>query len=375
MSARLYAVADIGPDRDDPRECFALVRDEIRKADIAFCQLEVNLTDRGARLPQVRHTHRATTATASALKDAGFTVVSFSGNHCMDWGRDGFFDTIDSLQAAGLAVVGVGAGITQARAPVIQTANGVRVAFLAYCSILPANYWAEADRPGCAPMRAWTIYEQIEPDQPGTPCRVHTHANRADLAAMVADVKAARAVADVVVMSIHWGIHFVPAVLADYQAEVAHAAIDAGVDLILGHHAHILKGVEVYRGKPIFYSMGNFAIDLRMTPEHAQGKGFREIQSLSPGWVPDFDSLYNFPPDSRMTLVVTARATTGGLTDIGFLPAFINRDAQPEILKADDARFGQVVDYLRWATQAAGLNARFHARGDAVLLELSETSA
>jgi poly-gamma-glutamate synthesis protein (capsule biosynthesis protein) len=375
MSARLYAVADVGPDRDDPRECFALVRDEIRKADIAFCQLEVNLTDRGARLPQVRHTHRTTAATASALKDAGFTVVSFSGNHCMDWGRDGFFDTIDNLEAAGLAVVGVGAGIAQARAPVIQTANGVRVAFLAYCSILPANYWAEADRPGCAPMRAWTIYEQIEPDQPGTPCRVHTHANRTDVAAMVADIKAVRAVADVVVMSIHWGIHFVPAVLADYQAEVAHAAIDAGVDLILGHHAHILKGIEVYRGKPIFYSMGNFAIDLRMTPEHAQGKGFREIQALSPGWVPDFDSLYNFPPDSRMTLVVTAQATTEGLVDIGFLPAFINRDAQPEILKADDARFGQVVDYLRWATQAAGLNACFQPRGDTVLLELSETSA
>lgn len=373
MSALLYAVADVGPDREDPRECFALVRDEIRKADIAFCQLEVNLTERGARLPQVRHTHRAKASTADALKDAGFTVVSFSGNHCMDWGRDGFFDTIDALKGAGLRVAGVGADIRAARAPVVEEANGVRVAFLAYNSILPANYWAEADRPGCAPMRAWTIYEQIEPDQPGTPCRVHTHANRADVAAMVADIKAAREIADVVVMSIHWGIHFIPAVLADYQAEVAHAAIDAGVDLILGHHAHILKGIEVYRGKPIFYSMGNFAIDLRMTPEHAQGKGFREIQALSPGWVPDFDSLYNFPPDSRMTLVVTAEATPQGLTDIGFLPAFINRDAQPEILKADDARFAQVVDYLRWATQAAGLNARLHPRGDTVLIDLTET--
>lgn len=375
MSARLYAVADVGPDRDDPRECFALVRDELRKADIAFCQLEVNLTDRGVRLPQVRHTHRAKAATASALKDAGFTVVSFSGNHCMDWGAEGFSDTIDNLQAAGLAVVGVGASIVQARAPVVQTANGVRVAFLAYSSILPANYWADDNRPGCAPMRAWTIYEQIETDQPGTPCRTHTFANRADLAAMVADVKAAREVADVVVMSIHWGIHFVPAVLADYQAEVGHAAIDAGVDLVLGHHAHILKGVEVYRGKPIFYSMGNFAIDLRMTPEHAQGKGFREIQALSPGWTPDFDSLYNFPPDSRMTMVVTAEATAAGLVEVGFLPAFINRDAQPEILKASDVRFGQIVDYLRWATQAAGLNARFRPQGDTVLLELSETSA
>lgn len=367
--ARLYAVADIGPDRDDPRECFALVRDELRQADIAFCQLEVNLTERGVRLPQVRHTHRAKASSAEAMKDAGFTIVSFSGNHCLDWGPDGFFDTIDNLKGAGLAVVGVGANIAQARTPVIQEANGVRVAFLAYNSILPSHYWAEADRPGCAPMRAWTIYEQIEPDQPGTPARIHTQALRADLDAMVADVKAAREIADVVVMSIHWGIHFIPAVLADYQQEVARAAIDAGVDLVLGHHAHILKGIEVYRGKAIFYSMGNFAIDLRMTPAHAQGKGFREIQALSPGWEPDFDSLYNFPPDSRMTMVVTANATAEGLRDVGFLPAFINRDAQPEILKAGDERFDQVVDYLRWTTDQAGLNATLRPAGDTVLVE------
>lgn len=368
-TARFYAVADIGPDRDDPRECFALVRDELRRADIAFCQLEVNLTERGARLPQVRHTHRAKASSAAAMKDAGFTVVSFSGNHCMDWGRDGFFDTIDTLKGAGLDVAGVGANITEARTPVIQEANGVRVAFLAYNSILPANYWAEADRPGCAPMRAWTIYEQIEPDQPGTPCRTHTYANRDDLAAMAADIKAAREKADVVAVSIHWGIHFIPAVLADYQQEVAHAAIEAGADIILGHHAHILKGVEVYRGKPIFYSMGNFAIDLRMTPEHAKGKGFREIQALSPGWEPDFGSLYNFPPDSRMTMVITADATKQGLAKVGFLPAFINRDAQPEIMKPDDERFGKIVDYLRWASAAAGLNARFTPSGETVLVD------
>lgn len=367
--ARLYAVADIGPDREDPRECFALVRDELRKADIAFCQLEVNLTERGSRLPQVRHTHRAKASSAEAMKDAGFTIVSFSGNHCLDWGQVGFFDTIGNLKGAGLAVVGVGANILEARAPVLQEVNGVRVAFLAYNSILPSHYWAEADRPGCAPMRAWTIYEQIEPDQPGTPARIHTHALRADLDAMVEDVKKARELADVVVMSIHWGIHFIPAVLADYQQEVAHAAIDAGVDMVLGHHAHILKGVEVYRGKPVFYSMGNFAIDLRMTPAHAQGKGFKEIQALSPGWEPDFESLYNFPPDSRMTMVVTADATADGLANVGFLPAFINRDAQPEILKAGDTRFDEVVDYVRWTTEKAGLSATLRVDGDTVYVE------
>lgn len=365
----LLAVGDVAPDRPDPRECFTLAAETLKTGDIVFCQLECNLTERGSRLPQARHTHRSTAAAAQAMKAAGFTVVSFAGNHCMDWGKEGFFDTIDNLEAAGLNVVGVGANIAQAREPVIVEAGGVRAAFLAYSSILPMSYWAEADRPGCAPMRAHTVYEQIEHDQPGTPARVHTYAHREDLDALTADIAKARALADVVIVSLHWGIHFVPAVLADYQQQVAHAAIDAGADLILGHHAHILKGVEVHRGKAIFYSLSNFAVDLRMTPEHAAGKGFKEIQVLSPGWEPDFDSLYNFPPDARMTLIVEARLTPEGVVGVGYRPAFINRRAQPEVLAEDDPRFAQVADYVAWCSTTAGLSVSLRRDGNLIRVE------
>jgi poly-gamma-glutamate capsule biosynthesis protein CapA/YwtB (metallophosphatase superfamily) len=365
---QLYAVGDVGPDRADPRECFAFTRELLRAADIAFCQLEVNLTTRGVRLPQVRHTHRAPPETAAALKDAGFRVVSFAGNHCLDWGPDGFDDTIAALRGAGLAVVGVGNNIATAREPIIIEERGVRVAWLAYSSILPAQYWAESNRCGCAPMRAFTLYEPIEPDQPGTPARVHTYADRADLSALCADVRAAKQRADVVLVSLHWGIHFVPALIADYQREVAHAAIEAGADLILGHHAHILKGVEVYRGKAIFYSLGNFAMDLRMDAAHADSKGFREVQALHPGWLPDFDSLYNFPPESRMTMIVSARVTRDGIGQLGFLPAYINRGAQPELVGADDPRFAEIVTYLERVTNSQQLSAQYEIAGDRVLV-------
>ncbi|MGD2166678.1 MAG: CapA family protein, partial [Gammaproteobacteria bacterium] len=324
MTAILHAVGDIAPDREDPRECFALVRDTLRRADIGFCQLECNLTTRGSRMPQARHTHRGPVASASAMRDAGIDVVSFAGNHCMDWGPDGLSDTLDNLVAAGLDVVGAGPDIAHARAPVIRTVNDVRVAFLACSSILPQDYWATEKRSGCVPMRAHTLYEQVETDQPGTPARIHTWAHKEDLAALNDDIAAAKEVADIVIVSIHWGIHFIPAVLADYQREVARAAIDAGADLILGHHAHILKGIEFYRGRAIFYSLSNFAMDLRMTPEHAASRGFREIQALSPGWEPNFDSLYNFPPDSRMTGIVRCIVNRDGVAEIAFLPAFIN---------------------------------------------------
>jgi poly-gamma-glutamate synthesis protein (capsule biosynthesis protein) len=217
-------------------------------------------------------------------------------------------------------------------------------------------------------MRAFTVYEPIEPDQPGTPPRVHTFADRADLAALQADISAVRAKVDRVIVSLHWGIHFVPAVIADYQREVARAAIDAGADLILGHHAHILKGAELYRGKAIFYCLGNFAMDLRMDKAHAESKGFKEIQSLHPEWIPDFDSLYNFPPESRMTLIARTQLTQHGPLQLAFSPCYINRQAQPEVLASSDPRFDRIVQYMRRISGSQGLSVEYEVAGDLVLL-------
>lgn len=365
---QLYAVGDVAPSRPDPDTLFVDVAEELRKGDVVFCQLEINLTERGTRLPQARHTDRTSSAAAQALRRAGFNVVSFAGNHCMDWGREGFFDTIEALRGAGLSVVGVGANLAEARRPVLIERRGTRVAILAYSSILPMGYWAEENRPGCAPLRAHTLYEQIEHDQPGTPARVHTFAHRGDLAALVRDVQQAKAQAEVVVLSLHWGIHFVPAVIADYQREVAHAAIDAGADLILGHHAHILKGIETYRGRPILYSLCNFAVDLRMDAAHAASRGFREIQKLHPHWEPDFESSYNFPADSRRTVVVKCTIAEGAVRRVALLPAWIDRQSQPRILKAADPRFDDVVEYLRQMTSEAGLNGDLRREGDEVVI-------
>ncbi|GAB1256371.1 hypothetical protein NBRC116494_08730 [Aurantivibrio plasticivorans] len=365
----LYAVGDVLPEREDPHSIFEKTRDLISQGDVAFCQLEANISERGTRLPQARHTTRIQREAATAIRNAGFNVVSFAGNHCMDWGREAFFDTIKALKEESMSVVGVGANITEARAPIIVESKGTKIAFIAYSSILPQCYWAEADRPGCAPMRAHTLYEQIEHDQPGTPCRTHTFAHRDDLAALKADIAKAKEQADVVVMSIHWGIHFVPAVLADYQQEVAYAAIDAGVDVILGHHAHILKGVEVYKGKPIFYSLCNFAVDLPMTPEHAQSKGFKEIQGLHPEWIPDFDSLYNFPPDSRRTMIVKLMIADGEVKSVSYLPTYVCPMAVPEVLEHTDPRFDEVVNYVDDISRDQKLSVGFRQEGNEIFIE------
>ena len=365
----IYGVGDIAPDRQDPHSLFLRVRDLLKEGDVVFGQLEVNLTKRGTRLPQARHTVRVDPKAAHAMKEAGFNVVSFAGNHCMDWGREAFFDTIEALKDQGHAVIGVGKNIEEARRPAIIEKHGTKIAFLAYNSILPMAYWAETDRPGCVPMRAWTVYEQIEHDQPGTPCRVHTFPHRGDLQAMVDDIKKAKEEADVVFLSMHWGIHFVPAQLADYQREVAHAAIDCGADLILGHHAHILKGIEVYKGKVIMYSLCNFALDLPFPEGLEESPGFKEIQALNPGWKPDPEyPTYTMPPDSRKTVIAKC-ISHKAVKRVSFLPAYINKDSQPEVLSAQDERFEEVVRYLEEISRDQGLDTHFVRDADEVRIE------
>jgi poly-gamma-glutamate capsule biosynthesis protein CapA/YwtB (metallophosphatase superfamily) len=364
-----YAVGDVAPCREDPASIFKDVTRTLNRADIAFCQLEINISERGTRLPQARHTTRANAKTARAIKEAGIRVVSFAGNHCMDWGQEAFFDTIEALKRERISVIGVGKNIEEARNPAIVECKGSRVAFLAYNTILPMGYWAEANRPGCAPMRAWTLYEQIEHDQPGTLCRIHTFPNREDLDAMGRDIKKAKTQADVVILSMHWGIHFIPAVLATYQRETAHFAIDSGADLILGHHAHILKGIEVYKGRAIFYSLCNFAMDLPFTKEHAESQSFKEIQKLNPDWIPDFECLYNFPTDSQKTIIVKCIISNGAIKSVSFLPTFVNKKTSlPEILTSKDKRFDEVVRYLEEVTRSQALDTRYTVRGDEVVL-------
>jgi len=186
----------------------------------------------------------------------------------------------------------------------------------------------------------------------------------------VNDIRQAKSQADLVILSLHWGIHFIPAVIADYQREVARAAIDAGADLILGHHAHILKGVEVYSGKVVFYSLCNFALDLSPTKEILESPGHKEISVLNVSWQPDPEyPTYFLPPDSRKTMIAKCVISNKEIKSVSFLPTYINKQSQPEILNSQDERFGEVVGYMEEISQDQGLNAKYVIEGDEVFIK------
>ena len=361
----LCAAGDVGPSREDPDSIFELSAPVIRKADIAFCQLERLFSSRGSLQVQMQaHHSRVDPRNVSALTYAGFDVISFASNHCLDWGVEGFLDTMGLLKEKGLHVVGVGKDIEEARRPVMIERKGTRVAFLAYNSALPRGYEADVGKPGCVPLRAKTFYEQVD-WQAGTPPKILTFTNGEDLEAMVNDIKKVRPLVDVLIVSMHWGVHFVPEMIAMYQAEAGHAAIDAGADLILGHHAHILKGVEVYRGKVIFYSLGNFAFDI---PAEfvLNDPGYKKMRQRYP-WEVDPEYIgYGYPKDSRKTLLVKCLISGKKIQKVCFLPALINKYAQPEILHAQDSRFNDVVAYVDHISRSQRLHATFEVEGDEV---------
>ncbi len=366
------ATGDVGMNRENPDSIFDGVRDVLRTGDLVFGQLEPCLASVGSPACQCRLPMRGDPAGAGAIRRAGYQVMSFATNHCMDWGREAFYQTIQVLRQEEMQVIGVGRNLAEARQPVIVERDGMKIGFLGYNTILPQDYWATPDRPGCAPMRGLTVYQPIEHDQPGTPCRIFTFPHPDDLQNLLADVKALRPQVDVLALSIHWGIHFVPAVLADYQRMVAHAAIDAGVDVVLGHHTHILKPIEVYKGKVIFYSMANFALD----PPQAfaenldQQSQHQEIMKLNPDWN---KSTKKMPEDSYKTILARLVLQNGGIKRVEFLPVQLDEDSNPQVVGPEEPAFGEIVQYMRDITADQKISTRFRIQGDAVVVETGES--
>jgi len=369
MSAfSILAVGDVAAKRDDLGSMFARVAPLLSTEPVVFGQLEAVVSDRGEPVHNAKLAMRSPAALAPVLAETGFTMMSFAGNHCFDWGAAAFADTLDLVEGAGVLVAGAGANLATARARVIQTHAGVRIALIAASSILPAGYAAGPAKPGCAPLWAHTLYEQIETDQPGTMPRIRTYADPDDLAALLSAIRAARAEADIVLVSLHWGIHMVRGTIADYQIEVAHAAIDAGADAILGHHPHLMKGIGFHRGKPIFYSLGNFAIEQPhvFDPAIVDSESFRHLVSLNPAWTPD--ASYMLPEETRITGVARLIVHDGAIVQTRFVPCWIGDDSAPQPLAAADPLSDRILSYLTQVTCEEGLATSILRDGDEFVL-------
>jgi len=357
----VVAGGDVIVNRSEPETVFERCRDTLRSADIAFANSETTYSIRGTKAANIVGMMRADPRNLSALSYAGFDVMSFANNHHLDAGPEAFFDTLDGLRNHGILTCGAGADIAEARRPAIIDRNGAKVAFLGYSSILWPGYAAGPSSPGCAPLHVSTRYEQVELEQPGSAPRIRTEPSPEDLDALCADVRAAREVSDVVAVSVHWGIHFSPVVVAEYESVVAKAAIDAGADIILGHHQHILKPIQVYRGKVIFHGLGHLAMDVDLS-EHDGSPLLAQMQhqygNTGVRYRPDYPT-YPYPPEARQTVLARFRIRDRRIDEVCFVPCYINPAGQPEVLAASDPRFAQVMSYIKSISGEAGFDTAF----------------
>ena len=225
-----------------PQIVFAGVQSVLDSADVRVGNLECAITGK-SEADDKSFTLKAPLEAARALSMAGFDILSLANNHAMDYGFAGLSETQDTLRKMGIATVGAGVDNVSAHAPVIITSNGLRLAFLAYLDVIPERSgfdprtWIATES---SPGIAWASPEQIQ-----------------------ADVSAASFQADLVIVMIHGGIEITDVInnISNEQRAEARAAIDAGADLVLGSHPHVLQQIERYHGGLIAYSLGNFVFD------------------------------------------------------------------------------------------------------------------
>jgi poly-gamma-glutamate synthesis protein (capsule biosynthesis protein) len=366
-SLTLIAGGDVAPVRQPVDLLAEHIHPILDSADFRFVQCERTYSARGSWPDWVTIPNggwsRLEPEYASVFRAARADVVSVASNHAMDFGWEALQDTIALFRSWGMHVVGGGATGEDAHRPVVLEKDGVRTAILAYCSVLREGQAAIGNHPGLAGLRARTWYVPVD-FQPGCPPLIMSEAIEQDVQAMEADIRAARKLAHAVVVAFHWGIRYIPKVLAAYQQPVAHRAIDAGADVIIGHHPHTLKPVEVYHGKVCFYSIGNF---LTTGNQGAEKKSHAEWNLF---WYErKAGSLYGFPDHCREMVLPKLTITTGGLQRVSMIPGFINDQAQPVPVRPGTELFERVLDRLEWVS--AESPHRFEVTGDEIAVQVS----
>ena len=372
----IYAMGDVIMNRPDYEHRWDPVVPVLQQADIRYCNAEQTLSDRGRAHDPSCLPWRMSPEYVPAYKYAGFDVASVNGNHAMEWGPEAMLQTMDLLRDNGVQPFGAGPDIDRAREPAIVEKKGTKVAFIGYNSILSWGDEADVNWPGVAPMRVDTFYQQIEHNQPAGPARVRSFADREDLENMKRDIARARAQADVVAVTFHWGIHYVRAEMAEYQFEVAHAAIDAGADVILGSHPHVLKAMEVYKGKAIFYSLGQFLCDalkpvqgFRASRKIQNLREFHEMQKPDP----EYPLIGARPGDIVNTGIAKLVVQDGSITKVAFTPMLANKDKEfiVEPLQPGSESWDKLVYYIEDITRVGGVETEFRIEGDELILPLN----
>jgi poly-gamma-glutamate synthesis protein (capsule biosynthesis protein) len=351
----ILLTGDLVLDIDEPDHWLAGIAPAIQSADISIGHLEVPHTRRGTELTADVPATAAPPENLDALARAGFDALTLGGNHIADWGPEGIADTIERLDELGIVHTGAGATLGEARKAARLECRGRRIAVLSYNCVGPEAGWAAANRAGCNYLRIATV-----DGSPVAPAAALTEATEQALSQLAEDIVAERRCADLVVVALHKGIVHTPATLAPYERTLASTALAAGADIVIGHHAHILRGIEVSGGHPVFHGLGNACV-----VTHALAPD--QDHPARAAWARRRRELFGFEPDPRFPLapfhpeavhgvlgIVIAHAS--GLLSTGVVPIHVEPPGRPVCVS--DSRADDVIAYLVRIADLADLPVR-----------------
>jgi len=221
---------------------FLKIADYLKEADILVGNLETPVSDKGEKAGSI-YSFRSDPKAIEGLVFAGFDILSVANNHAFDYGRPAFEDTLSRLKVAGISYIGGGFSEAEAHTPVIKEVNGTKIAFLEYTNLGSPHWEAKGVDSGIS----WL-----------------------DKGRMEEDVKKAKEMADIVVVAFHYGEEYALEP-NQFQKDISQAAIDAGADLVIGHHPHVVQPTERYKNGFIAYSLGNFVFDQGFSDETQKG--------------------------------------------------------------------------------------------------------
>lgn len=258
---------------------------QMNSADLMMLNNEFTFSNQGEALSGKLYTFRANPERVSILQDMGVDIVSLANNHCYDYGAEAFYDTMDTLTSSGIPYVGAGKNQSEADQPIYYVINGMKIAYVAATRAEKVRY-----TPGA------------KENSPGV---LLTY----DPAEYLKVIQTAASQSDYVVAYVHWGTENSHNI-EQYQKDMARQFIDAGADVIIGGHPHVLQGIEYYNGKPIVYSLGDF-------------------------W---------FNEESIDTGLLELRISAAGLSDMIFLPC--KQENIDTSLVTDESERSRIIDYM-----------------------------
>jgi len=250
-------------------------------ADLTIGNLEGPLSNRGAPVAgkEAKYIFEGDPRAIDSLKASSFDIVALANNHIMDHGREALEDTVASLDGAKIAYAGAGFNTAEAWKPAIVEREGSRIAFLSFSQVIPAHFFPGPATPGLASGR--------------------------DRAKFLAAIRSAKKQADYVIVSFHWGVEQSYSANSS-QVRDAHDCIDAGADMVLSHHPHVMQALEFYKGRLIAYSLGNFLFPYKTV-------------------------------EGRKSIILKAEMGPGGTANVSVTPVYMGEYGRPTIQTGSSA--------------------------------------